>query len=157
MRMPAVLRPDYERYEGVRTVNIYLLRLLFLLVFVFVGYDSWTYILNHKGSWDHVKALYVGIVFVTVDYWGLSSPEDAPLGDVRDYLQDRMAHHRCLPVVVSEPTGRLARGGNDQRISLGRLAHCCDALEVCRRSVRLVRQSLEAASGSDTPARFSFS
>src|SRR5258708_38654898 len=56
MRMPAVLRPDYERYEGVRTVNIYLLRLLFLLVFLFVGYDSWTSILNHRGSWDHVKA-----------------------------------------------------------------------------------------------------
>ena len=56
MRIPAVLRPDHERYEGVRPVNVYLLRLLFLLVFLFVGYDSWTYILNHKGSWDHVKA-----------------------------------------------------------------------------------------------------
>jgi hypothetical protein len=56
MRIPAVLKPDYERYEGVRPVNVYLLRLLFLLVFLFVGYDSWTYILSHKGSWDHVKA-----------------------------------------------------------------------------------------------------
>jgi hypothetical protein len=56
MRIPSLLRPDHERYEGVRPVNIYLLRLLFLLVFFFVGSDSWTYILNHKGSWDHVKA-----------------------------------------------------------------------------------------------------
>jgi hypothetical protein len=56
MRIPALFKPDPERYEGVRPINVYLLRLLFLLVFVFVGYDSWTYILNHKGSWDHVKA-----------------------------------------------------------------------------------------------------
>jgi hypothetical protein len=56
MRMPAVFRPDYERYEGVRPINIYLLRLLFLLVFLFVGYDSWTSILKHVGPWDHVRA-----------------------------------------------------------------------------------------------------
>jgi hypothetical protein len=56
MKISAVFKPDYERYEGVRPFNIYLLRLLFLLVVVFVGYDSWTYIVNHKGSWDHVKA-----------------------------------------------------------------------------------------------------
>jgi hypothetical protein len=55
MRLAAVFKPDYER-DGVRPFNVYLLRLLFLLVFVFVGYDSWTYILNHEGSRDHVKA-----------------------------------------------------------------------------------------------------
>ncbi len=37
-------------------INVYLLSLLFLRVFVFMGYDSWTYILNHQGPWDHVKA-----------------------------------------------------------------------------------------------------
>jgi hypothetical protein len=56
MRVTAAFKPDYERYEGVRPVNIYLLRLLFVLVFLFVGYDSWTSILHHTGSWDHVKA-----------------------------------------------------------------------------------------------------
>jgi hypothetical protein len=56
MRIPALLKPDHDRYEGVRPINVYLLRLLFVLVFVFVGYDSWTYILHHTGSWDHVKA-----------------------------------------------------------------------------------------------------
>jgi len=56
MKISAVFKPDYERYEGVRPVNVYLLRLLFLLVFVFVGYDSWSYIVNHKGPWDHVRA-----------------------------------------------------------------------------------------------------
>ncbi len=51
-----IFKPDYERYEGVRPINIYLLRLLFLLVVVFVGSDSWSSILKHQGPWDHVRA-----------------------------------------------------------------------------------------------------
>ena len=50
MRIPAVFKPDYERYDGVRPFNVYLLRLLFLLVFLFVGYDSWTQI-PPSGRW----------------------------------------------------------------------------------------------------------
>jgi hypothetical protein len=56
MNLAALFRPDPGRYEGVRPINVYLLRLLFLLVFLFVGYDSWTYILKHEGPWDPVKA-----------------------------------------------------------------------------------------------------
>jgi hypothetical protein len=52
----AIFKPNYERYEGVRPINIYLLRLLFLLVVVFVGSDSWSGILKHHGPWDHVRA-----------------------------------------------------------------------------------------------------
>ena len=52
----AIFKPDYERYEGVRPINIYLLRLLFLLVVVFVASDSWSAIVKHKGPWDPVKA-----------------------------------------------------------------------------------------------------
>ena len=52
----AIFEPDYERYEGVRPINIYLLRLLFLLIVVFVASDSWAAILTHKGQWDHLKA-----------------------------------------------------------------------------------------------------
>lgn len=47
---------DYERYEGVRPVNIYLLRAFFLLIFLFVGSDSWSYIIRHEGSWDPMRA-----------------------------------------------------------------------------------------------------
>jgi hypothetical protein len=42
----AIVKPDYERYEGVRPINIYLLRLLFLLMVVFVASDSWSAILK---------------------------------------------------------------------------------------------------------------
>ena len=52
----AMFKPDYERYEGVRPINIYLLRLLFLLVVVFVASDSWSAILKHEGQRDHVRA-----------------------------------------------------------------------------------------------------
>jgi hypothetical protein len=55
MTLASIFRPD-PRYEGVRPINVFLLRLLFLLVFVFVGLDSWTAILKHQGPWDHVRA-----------------------------------------------------------------------------------------------------
>lgn len=54
--LAAVFKPDHERYEGVRPINIYLLRLLFLLVVIFVASDSWSAILKHEGPWDHVRA-----------------------------------------------------------------------------------------------------
>lgn len=54
--LTAVFKPDHERYEGVRPINIYLLRLLFLLVVIFVASDSWSAILKHEGPWDHVRA-----------------------------------------------------------------------------------------------------
>lgn len=52
-----IFRPDYERHEGVPKINIYLLKLVYALTFLFVGADSWTAILTHQGPWDHVKAV----------------------------------------------------------------------------------------------------
>jgi hypothetical protein len=56
MTVPYVFRSDAGRYEGVRPVHIYLLRTLFVLMFLFVGYDAWSYLLNHEGAWDPMKA-----------------------------------------------------------------------------------------------------
>jgi hypothetical protein len=56
MEIPYVLRSSAERYDGVRPVNIYLLRTVFLLAFLFVGYDSWSALLKHEGAWDPMKA-----------------------------------------------------------------------------------------------------
>ena len=49
--------PDYENYEGVRRINIYVMRLFFALMFVFVATDSWTFILTHEGAFDPIKAV----------------------------------------------------------------------------------------------------
>lgn len=45
-----------ERFDGVPPINIYLLRVLFVLMFIFVNLDTWPTIFTHKGGWDHVRA-----------------------------------------------------------------------------------------------------
>ena len=74
--LKAIFRPAYERYEGVRPINIYLLRLLFLLVVVFVASDSWSAILRHEGPWDHVRAAAVCMwaSYSVLSIFGLINP-----------------------------------------------------------------------------------
>jgi hypothetical protein len=71
-----LFKPDYERYEGVRPINIYLLRLLFLLVVIFVGSDSWSTIIKHQGQWDHVRAAAVCMwaAYSVLSIFGLLNP-----------------------------------------------------------------------------------
>jgi hypothetical protein len=38
-----------DKYDGVRPINIYLLRLLYVLMFLVLGKDTWMHILTHKG------------------------------------------------------------------------------------------------------------
>ena len=68
--------PDYQRYEGVYKINIYLLRLLYVLVVIFVATDSWTAIFTHQGPWDHVKAVAfcVWAAYSTLSILGLIHP-----------------------------------------------------------------------------------
>ena len=71
-----LLKPDYERYEGVRRINIYLLRLIYGLAFLFVGFDSWSYLLKFNGTWDHVRAVAfcVWAAYSTLFFFGLINP-----------------------------------------------------------------------------------
>jgi hypothetical protein len=48
--------PNTARYEGVRPIQVYILRTFFLLMFLFVGFDSWSAIVRHHGPWDPMKA-----------------------------------------------------------------------------------------------------
>jgi hypothetical protein len=52
----SVFKRDFNHYDGVPRLNVYLLRLLFILMFLFVTYDSWSHILTHTGPWDNVNA-----------------------------------------------------------------------------------------------------
>lgn len=53
----SIFVPDHENYEGVRRINIYVMRLFFALMFIFVATESWTIILTHEGAWDPTKAV----------------------------------------------------------------------------------------------------
>ena len=50
-----IFKPD-ERYEGVRPIQFYFQRLLFGLMFLFVGFDAWSGIVKHQGPWNPVSA-----------------------------------------------------------------------------------------------------
>jgi hypothetical protein len=46
-----------DKYEGVRPINIYLLRLLYILMFFVLGKETWTHILTHQGPWEPMDAV----------------------------------------------------------------------------------------------------
>jgi hypothetical protein len=62
----ALLQPDHKRYDGVRPIQVHLLRLGYALVLVFVGYRSWAGLVNHHGDWEPYMA-------VAVSMWASSS------------------------------------------------------------------------------------
>ena len=76
MPIRAIFTPDYTRYEGVRPINIYLLRLLYLLMVIFVAPYAWRVILTHQGPWDHVRAVAfcVWATYTTMSILGLIHP-----------------------------------------------------------------------------------
>lgn len=72
----SLFQPDYPRYDGVRRTNIYLMRLLYLLMIVFLGKDSWTHILTHQGPWEPKEAMVwsVWAAFATLAVLGFFRP-----------------------------------------------------------------------------------
>jgi len=76
MSIKTLFTPDYVHYEGVRPINIYLLRLIYFLMLVFVGSDSWNAIVTHQGPWDPVRAVAfcVWASYSTLSVLGLIHP-----------------------------------------------------------------------------------
>ena len=52
-----IFLPDHENYQGARRINIYLLRVLFFLIVIFVGKDSWTQLLTNASSLAPIEAV----------------------------------------------------------------------------------------------------
>ena len=108
----AMFAPNYERYEGVRPVQIHLMRLGYLLVFILVGNISWSAILTHEGGLGsaygcgdlHVGG-FLGLVGARID----QSAQVDPARVVRDRLQDHLARRRRLSALGDEPAGGFAR------------------------------------------------
>jgi hypothetical protein len=74
-RLSAVYQRD-DRYEGVRTINIYLLRLLYVLMFFVLGKETWTHILTQKAPWEPLDAVAwcVWTAFATLAALGILRP-----------------------------------------------------------------------------------
>src|SRR3984957_9682650 len=73
---PSAIFQRDARYGGVRRINIYLLRLLYILMFFVLGKDTWTHILTHRGSWDPTDAMVwcVWSAFATLAGLGIIRP-----------------------------------------------------------------------------------
>ena|SRR5688572_4729811 len=71
-----IFTPNYVKYEGVRPINIYLLRLLYFLMFVGVGLSVWRTLINQQDAWDHTKAVAfcVWAAYTTLGIFGLLRP-----------------------------------------------------------------------------------
>ena len=71
-----IFTPNHAKYDGVRPINIYLLRLLYFLMFIGVGIQTWGTIVNHEGPWDHTKAVAfcVWAAYPTLSLFGLINP-----------------------------------------------------------------------------------
>jgi hypothetical protein len=75
MSLTAIFRPAHK-YDGVRPIHIYLLRLLYILMFCVLGKETWTKILTHQGPWDPVEAVNwcVWTAFATLAGLGILRP-----------------------------------------------------------------------------------
>lgn len=61
MKLPEIITKlfarDFTNCDGVRPVQVYLLRLVFTLTFLFIGTFSWTTIIGHEGEWKPINAV----------------------------------------------------------------------------------------------------
>jgi TRAP-type C4-dicarboxylate transport system permease small subunit len=73
--LKAIFQRD-DQYEGVRKINIYLLRLVFILMFFVLGWDTWTHIFTHQGPWEPMNAMAwcVWTAFATLAGLGIVRP-----------------------------------------------------------------------------------
>jgi hypothetical protein len=73
---PMIIFHRDDRYESVRRINIYLLRLVFVLMFFVLGRDTWTHILTHQGTWEPLDAMAwcIWTAFATLAALGIFRP-----------------------------------------------------------------------------------
>lgn len=73
-----IFTPNNEKYkyDGVRPINIYLLRMFYFLMAAFVAIDAWKSIITHEGPWDRFRAmsLCVWAAYATLGIFGLIHP-----------------------------------------------------------------------------------
>jgi len=67
---------DWNRYEGTRPVQVWGLRLFYLLMLVFVTPEAWRVLLQHLSPWDplHAMAFCVWATYPALAVFGLFRP-----------------------------------------------------------------------------------
>src|SRR6266404_7635076 len=71
-----IFTPNCEKYEGVRPINIYLLRMMYFLMAALVATSTWRRIFTHEGLWDNYQAMSVCVwtAYTTLAFFGLFRP-----------------------------------------------------------------------------------
>lgn len=67
---------DFERHDGVRRINVYLMRVLYFLMATLLAQDVWSYVFSHQGAWDPNRAMAwsVWAAFSTLAILGVFRP-----------------------------------------------------------------------------------
>jgi hypothetical protein len=122
-----------DKYEGVRRINIYLLRLLYVLMFFVLGKETWTHNPNASRTMgpDHRRGL------VRVDglrnfggHRNYSSGEDAADRSAGNILQSALAYSCGVSSVVDGYVGRFTSGNHHLVVLVGDIAHRCSSLGI---------------------------
>lgn len=68
-----LFKPDHTNYQGVPLINVYVMRLFFVLIFVFVSIDSWKAIITHEGPWKPLNAVAFSVwaAYSTMSFLGI--------------------------------------------------------------------------------------
>jgi hypothetical protein len=71
-----VFSPNFDKYEGVRPINIYLLRALYFLMLVVMSVDAWKMIFTHDGQLERFRAIAICVwaAYGTLGLFGLFKP-----------------------------------------------------------------------------------
>ena len=83
-----LFRPSDE-HKGIRPIQIYVLKLFFLLMFVFASSDAWAELLTHKGEWNPEIAVCLVLncsLHYTIWNWYFSHPQNVTNYDIYDFL-----------------------------------------------------------------------
>ena len=55
--MKKLFEQDYQRFDGIRPINIYGMRLIYILMATFLAMDVWTHIITYDQRWDPSDAM----------------------------------------------------------------------------------------------------
>jgi len=76
MNLKTFFTRDEARHEGVRPINIFLLRIVYLLMCGMMAVTAWSSILDHQGAWEPYRAMAtcVWAAYGTLSLLGLLQP-----------------------------------------------------------------------------------